>query len=61
MKSEKNEKGKIQFHLGKPELKGNAAKEDRKGERREKTDTVKKEEEGRKKEERREKIQAQKK
>lgn len=59
MKSEKNEKNKLQFHPGKPELKGNVAKEDRQGERREKTRTGKKEE-GRK-EERVEKAQEQKK
>lgn len=60
MKSEKNEKDKIQFHAGKPELNRNAAKDDRQGERREKTDSGKKEEEGRKKDDRKEKISAQK-
>lgn len=60
MKSEKNEKDKIQFHAGKPELKRNPAKDERQGERREKIDSGKKEEEGRKKDERKEKISAQK-
>lgn len=46
MKSEKNEKGKIPFHPGKPELKGNVSKDERQGERGEKNDTGR--EEGRK-------------